>query len=167
MGGMEIRRLGPTDRDVLRAVRLRALADAPSAFGSTLAGEQAYSDAEWDGRLATPGSVTFVAVAPGGRPVGMVTSVPDPADRRVADLFGMWVAPEVRRRGVGDALVRRLLAWAEEVDVEVVRLCVTGGNDDAERLYRRHGFVRTGYDVVRDRDGCSEIGMARRGKAEG
>ena len=79
----------------------------------------------------------------------------------------MWVAPEARRRRVGDALVGRLLAWAEEGEVEVVRLCVTEGNEAAERLYSRHGFLRSGCDVVRDRDGCSEIGMARRGKVEG
>ncbi len=158
---MQLRRLGPADRDLLRTVRLRALADAPSAFGSTLAREAAYTDADWDGRLATPGAATFVAVDDDGTPVGIVTGVPDPAAPGRADLFGLWVDPVARRSGVGDGLLGHLLAWAGDRGLDRVRLCVTEGNDAAERLYARHGFTRTGCAEVRGRDGRLEIGMER------
>lgn len=156
---MELRRLGPDDRSLLRSVRLRALAEAPSAFGSSLAREEVFSDADWDARLATPGAVTFVAVDARGAPVGMVTGVSEEGASGVGDLVGLWVDPSARRSGVGDALVARVLAWAADGDLFVVRLCVTEGNETAERLYRRHGLCRTGRVEVRDRDGCVEIAM--------
>lgn len=41
---MEIRRIRPGDEDALRALRLRALKDTPTAFGSSLAEERAQGD---------------------------------------------------------------------------------------------------------------------------
>ncbi len=156
---MDLRTLGRDDRDLLRALRLRALADAPWAFSSTLAREAAFTDADWDARLARPGASTFVAVGRGGAPVGLVTGVPDPEQPRAADLVGMWVDPAARRSGVGDSLVARLMVWAREGGVDVMRLCVTEGNKAAERLYARNGFVRTGCSEVIGSSGLVEIGM--------
>ncbi len=42
-----IRRIRSDEGPKLRALRLHALAEAPTAFGSTLAVEQAFSDAVW------------------------------------------------------------------------------------------------------------------------
>ena len=158
---MDVRRLELADRDLLRGLRLRALADAPSAFGSSLAEEEAFTDVDWDARLGRADAATFVAVADDGTPVGLCAGVADRALPGTADLVGMWVAPEARRAGVGDVLVARVVAWAAAEGVEVLRLCVTEGNDGAERLYRRHGFVRTGCAEARTRDGLAEIGMER------
>jgi GNAT superfamily N-acetyltransferase len=55
----------------------------------------------------------------------------------------MWVAPDTRRQGVGDALVQRVIAWAEQAGFTRLELAVTVGNEAAERLYERCGFVRT------------------------
>jgi hypothetical protein len=48
---MEIVRLGPGDEGRFRGIRLRAPADAPRAFASTLAREQAFTRDEWTARL--------------------------------------------------------------------------------------------------------------------
>jgi hypothetical protein len=42
-----IRRFDRDEWPTYRAVRLRALGDSPDAFGSTLAREEALTDAEW------------------------------------------------------------------------------------------------------------------------
>src|SRR5215472_3904682 len=60
----EIRRAGIGDEPVLRALRLEALDDSPSAFGSTYERELARTIADWQRWLA-PG-VTFILEA-GGR----------------------------------------------------------------------------------------------------
>lgn len=158
---MDVRRLDPSERDLLRDLRLRALAEAPSAFGSSLAREEAFTAADWDARLGRADAATFVAVDDHGTPVGLCTGVADRDAPGTAELVGMWVAPAARRAGVGDALVARVVAWAAGEGAGALRLCVTEGNEGAERLYRRHGFVRTGCVETRTRDGLSEIGMER------
>lgn len=66
------------------------------------------------------------------------------------------VAPAYRRRGVGEALVRALLAWVEAHDsLERAQLAVLSTNSAAIRLYARLGFVEEGRRVgaVRTDDG--------------
>ena len=58
-----VRRVGAEEWERLRVIRLRALTDAPMAFGSTLADEQARSDEFWRGR-ATGGAVDLNWVDP-------------------------------------------------------------------------------------------------------
>jgi GNAT superfamily N-acetyltransferase len=56
----------------------------------------------------------------------------------------MWVDPEVRGSGLGDALVERVLAWARARDADIVELWVTETNAHARALYERWGFVPDG-----------------------
>ncbi len=53
----------------------------------------------------------------------------------------MWVAPFARGRGVGDALVHAVAAWARQQDAKRVTLAVYPDNAGAIALYRRNGFV--------------------------
>lgn len=59
-------------------------------------------------------------------------------------MTAMWVDPRFRRQGVGDLLVKHVLEWARANRYRQMFLWVTDGNSDAERLYARNGFVRTG-----------------------
>ncbi len=61
-----------------------------------------------------------------------------------AELVSLWVHPTWRGRGVGDLLVQAVLDWAREQGHAELRLWVSADNGPAERLYARHGFVRTG-----------------------
>jgi ribosomal-protein-alanine N-acetyltransferase len=56
----------------------------------------------------------------------------------------MAVAPTHQRQGLGDRLLRDLLAEAERRRQRVVSLEVAADNLSAQRLYERHGFTRTG-----------------------
>jgi len=53
------------------------------------------------------------------------------------------VAPDAQRRGIGDQLLTALLAEAERRRQRTVSLEVRADNATAQRLYARHGFVRT------------------------
>ena len=75
---VEIRRIRADEGLRLREVRLRALAEAPLAFGSTLAREQTFPESAWHERAAGGASgsdrATFIAEG-AGRWVGMATGV--------------------------------------------------------------------------------------------
>jgi GNAT superfamily N-acetyltransferase len=138
---MEIRRLRQGDEDVLKAVRLRGLAEDPSAFAATLEQERRFTPDVWTSRVTNESSATFLAED--GGPVGTATVIPD--DRpATAQLVGMWVAPEARGKGIGRLLVDTVAAWARDRGVRRVTLWVTEGNDPARALYERAGFADTG-----------------------
>lgn len=125
-----------------RSLRRAALADAPDAFGATLAQWTGAGDNEqrWRERLA---AVAHNVVAElGGELVGMV-SASAPADGDV-ELLSMWVAPPARGKGVGDALVAEVRRWAQEMGARRVLLDVRSANPHAIALYERHGFVDAG-----------------------
>jgi ribosomal protein S18 acetylase RimI-like enzyme len=124
-----------------RAVRLAALSDAPYAFGASF---ERWSDADedqWRQRLL---SVPLNLIADlGNDPVGMVSATAA-ADRDV-ELISMWVAPAGRGRGVGDALIQAVVAWARGQPADRVILAVREGNGHAIALYERNGFRDAGW----------------------
>ncbi|NUT49251.1 MAG: GNAT family N-acetyltransferase [Saccharothrix sp.] len=139
---MRLRRLGPEDWATWRDIRLTALAGDRDAFGSTLAAERRYDEARWRELLRPDRGVRVVAEDP--EPVGLVAGVPHELDPETLYLYSMWVMPGFRRRGVGEALVGDVLAWAREHGWARVQLRVFRGNDTARRLYARLGFVGDG-----------------------
>ena len=153
--------LTPDDWLVWRALRLAALATDPRSFGSRLADWQGDGDREdrWRRRLGVDGSRNFV-VDLDGRPSGIASGFPGSAVD-VRELISMWVAPWARGRGVGDALIRAVLAWAEADGASAVELKVVVGNAPATGLYRRHGFAETGEVDEPAEDGRREARMVR------
>ncbi|MER7770005.1 GNAT family N-acetyltransferase [Kitasatospora sp. NPDC096140] len=75
---------------------------------------------------------------------GSVAVRPDPQGGRHLELF--YLAPHLQGRGIGGAVLRRLLAEADAAR-EPVRLIVLQGSA-ARRLYERHGFTVVHEDPV-------------------
>lgn len=136
---IDIRVLAATDWAQWRALRLRALAEAPYAFGSRLEDWVDADEAKWRQRLSVQGGQNVIARVD-GRDVGMASGFPGDGGA-VAELVSMWVSPEARGRGVGDVLVATIVAWALERGALTLRLGVTRQNAHAAALYARHGFV--------------------------
>lgn len=89
--------LRPADWERSRAVRLRALADAPDAFWSTLEQEEHLPADAWRARLERQDALTFVAADDGvaaGEDVGVaVLLVRDD----VGSLVSVWVVRSAQR----------------------------------------------------------------------
>jgi len=150
------RRLTPEDWQLFRRVRLAALEEAPYAFGSTYEGEVDAPQSRWRQGLET--RTRFIAEIDGV--VAGTVSGGDGDSSGAAAMTGMWVDPRFRRQGVGDVLVKTVMDWARSAGYREMFLWVTDANTDAERLYQRNGFVRTGaaQDV---RPGHLEYEMSR------
>ncbi len=136
-----------------RDMRLRALADAPDAFGATLADESRRTDDTWQQRLS--------AAAVSGRDCPLVAEVDGAAvgltwakaseDGALVSLYQVWVAPESRGRGIAAALLRHATDWSAARGARHIELGVTTGDTPAVRLYRRLGFIETGVqEALRD-----------------
>ena len=66
-------------------------------------------------------------------------------DERTPEL-AIAVVPSKRGRGVGDALLTRLLETAGDDGYAALSLCVDSANAGAIKLYEKHGFVRASDD---------------------
>jgi predicted GNAT family acetyltransferase len=131
-----VRRLTPDDWTVLREIRLRALADSPDAFGSTLEREQRFDEQDWRRRSVPP----VLVVEVDGRPVAMGGVFDDVG---AVHVWGMWTEPEHRSQGHGRALLDALVGTAV-VEGLTVKLHVNVANPRARAVYERYGFVATG-----------------------
>lgn len=144
---MSLRIITADDWAALKEVRLRALRDAPDAFGVTLAEAEANTEEAWRNRAAGPGPI--VLAFRDGRPVAM-GGLYAPEVPSEAFVWGMWVAPECRGQGLARLILGELLDWADRHG-RAVALHVTEGNDAARRLYEQHSFVATGeWQPLRD-----------------
>jgi ribosomal protein S18 acetylase RimI-like enzyme len=117
------------------------------AFGSTYAWEKQLTDDDWRQRAAqlmSPTSIGYLAMAE-NKARGLVVGRLDDDEPAKAYLFSMWVAPEARKRGVGNQLVSAVLDWAETQNRAALYLMVTSSNMGAIAFYRRLGFTFTGY----------------------
>jgi ribosomal protein S18 acetylase RimI-like enzyme len=137
-------RLRPDDWQEFRDIRLKALADAPTAFGTTLADAEQQPEEAWRGRLGQDDPILGVRDddLEGLSAMGAGWHPPEQPGRMM--VWGMWTAPPARGRGHARALLDWLVDHARAHGVTTAELHVTEGNDTARRLYEQCGFVATG-----------------------
>ncbi len=142
-----VRVLGPEDDQELWALRGRALVESPAAF-AVHADEHpplpAFRRRQAE-RRANPDSRTLGAFLSGSL-VGMAVVAREGLrkTRHRANLYGVYVAPEARRAGVGQALLEAAVAAAGDLGAELLDLGVNAANAPAIALYERAGFRRWG-----------------------
>ena len=138
---IDIKRLAADEGLRLRTIRLRALVDAPDAFGTTYDEAAAQPLDSWTAQLQE--IATFVAVV-NGEDVGLVRGARDDLQPDAAWLISMWVSPEVRGQSVGEALIDAVVEWARISGARRVLLDVGDHNQPAIALYARKGFEPNG-----------------------
>ncbi len=130
-------------------MRVRTLADADleaaldlfeevAAEGRWLANEPPVDRREVGARwrdLVRTGEGTILVAEDGGPPAGLAAMV-----GLASPELGMLVRASRRGQGVGDALVRACVAWAERRQAREVVLHVFPHNAAAIALYLKHGF---------------------------
>ncbi|MES2390001.1 MAG: GNAT family N-acetyltransferase [Acidobacteriota bacterium] len=140
----------PAHAALYKQARLLALADNPSAFGSTYARESQLTDADWLTRCNSLDNITrtaFLALEgepPNQTPCGLVACFRDPADPTHAEVISMWVAPTHRRTGLSRRLLDTVREWAETQSITNLHLKVVSNNQPAIAFYHHYGFTFTG-----------------------
>ncbi|NKB66631.1 MAG: GNAT family N-acetyltransferase [Candidatus Latescibacteria bacterium] len=132
---------------LLKSVRLRALQDTPTAFGSTYAREAAFTDTQWQQRASRHDGRHGIGylVMDQGEPCGIAGSFIDRNANNKTHLVSMWVASSHRRRGLGRQLVEAIVSWAASKGIGTLYLLVTATNKPAIAFYRGLSFALTGY----------------------
>lgn len=143
-----VRRIHPGEGAAFRSIRLRALADSPFAFASTVEETRARPGEYWQDRVArgAEGTESVLFVAEDGQEwIGVAGGyIYEEVDVKTPYLISMWVDPAYRGRGVGQALVERVIDWARDRGLDHLLLEVEATNHNAISLYTRCGFRPTG-----------------------
>ena len=131
----------PTDLPVLNSIMTEAF---DPRFG------EAWTPSQCMGMLALPG-VWFTLACIERRPAGFALA------RTIleeSELLLLAIRPEMRRRGIGGALLRSVSEDARDRGATMMHLEVRANNDAVE-LYRRAGFIKLGErrDYYRGNDG--------------
>ena len=146
MKGLSIRPLRTDEWKLLKALRMRALTDAPDAFAQTIGEIQDEPETYWQQlakNLRLSHHEFFIAFL-NEEPIGITYGHLEATDRHIAQVGSMWVSPTARGKGIGKQLLHRAMSWAAAQGAQRMRLWVTAGNSPATKLYESSGFVPTG-----------------------
>lgn len=146
---MRVKRLAEDDWRTLRAIRLRSITEDHPVLAS-VEREQGFKETHW--RMRLRGSPWFVATH-ARRAVGLVSVIPEPgtpADER--HVVGLWIVPESRGTGVGEALLAA--AAREALSDGAVRLTawLLDGDAPVQAVLESAGFAPSGVRMPVPRD---------------
>jgi len=147
---MNIRILNESDAELYQEVRLQALKMNPEAFGSTYERETKFTLETVVERIK-PNKDKFVlgAFDENNLLVGLVGFVRESSQKTAhkGNVFGMFVAPEMRGQGLGKSLMLELIKKARNCNgVEQINLTVVSSNETAKSLYKSLGFQTYGIE---------------------
>ena len=146
---MQVRDLGAGDAQAFQGLRLAALRECPSAFASSYEEEHEMPIGMVAERLVAKADRCVLGAWIGSDLVGLL-GLQREQMRKLAHkafIWGMYVAPGVRRRGVGRRLIDHALLRAGSMNgVRQINLGVNAANLKAIALYEAAGFTAFGVE---------------------
>lgn len=144
-----IRQLATADAEAFAALRREVTADNPVPMGLTLEEELARSLEGFREQLSYPAPNAAFGAFVGSELVGTAAvawTSQFASSRHKVTLWGTFVSPRYRRRGLARALVEKAVAHADANRVRRINLTVFVPNEPAVLLYRSLGFVDCGAE---------------------
>jgi len=150
MKSVSIITLDPTRWQEAKNLRLEALQQDPSAFGSSYEEEILFEDDIWKTRLNSAynqdGNMTLYAEFE-GQLVGLMGAGWSHRIKykHVANIYSVYVTESMRGHGIGSQLLQTLLdRLATKSQIKKVSLTVTVDQSSAVALYEKFGFKQVG-----------------------
>lgn len=146
---LEIRILTESDFESFWNMRLRALKEEPTSYGSSYEEAIAAPQSEALKRLEES-EHSFIVGAFNPHLVGIVGFFRERSIKKnhKGIIWGVYVAPEARGSGVARSLMEAAIARAKTIpNVERLQLSVMSQNQSARRLYASLGFEHYGTEI--------------------
>jgi len=152
---VQIRPIRADDIAAFKALRLEALRSDPGACGSDYHESLNAPESMWQERIQPSlDNAGRIFLADTGDELAGMTGVVREKGAKVnhsAFIWGVYVRPAYRGRGIGEGLIRAAVEWCAQEKLRSVRLTVVTTNLSAIRCYQRCGFSETGMqpEVIR------------------
>jgi RimJ/RimL family protein N-acetyltransferase len=153
-----IKQLAEADWLAFSQIRLKALLTDPKVFGSNYELESKSTEAEWRERLQATRNAIFM-VYENDDPIGVTAVGIDREDPtgKTALLWGTWLAPAARRKGLSELLYKTRIDWArQQPAVEKIVVSHRESNLASKKANQKHGFVFTHIEEKTWTDGGIE-----------
>lgn len=161
MAEITVRVLTEEEWDQYRSVRLAALHESPEAFVASYEEEAEYDEDFWRTRMRR--SQRFLAEVDGEAVGTASVGEVDTDDGCHAELFGLWVSPALRGKGIATELVRAGATNARQTGKSHLYYWVGTDNGRAVAFASGFGFrptdQRRPVRVESEEDGDEEIAM--------
>ncbi len=154
---IEIRWLKPADWEIYKKLRLEALVESPSAFGSSYEEQANYPEELWRERAPT----TLFAFV-NGDPAGLIGLVRQPRikQRHIVDVVSFYVKQKYRNMGIGKGLLDEIMSNIRNLQgITKVRVGVNTTQIAAQRIYQNYGFEVVGKCKREFKDGDTYYDM--------
>lgn len=124
-----------------RDIRLLALRSDPYAFGASYEEEINLSEVDWCNRI---NAMWFAVIDQ--EPVGLIGLLRKEhrASKHCGYIFGLWVKPAFRDRGIAKNLIKKLQDLAPSLGLRKISLLVSRTQPAARNLYEKMGFEEIG-----------------------
>ncbi len=145
---MNIRQLEPADALAFKTLRVFAMQESPTSFGSSVQDEEKRSIERIQFMLSSQSSFTL-GVFDQDKLIGLARCEVSTREKtkHKADIFSVYIHPEFRGRGLSRQLFEQLISRAKTIDgLETLLLAVTEHNAPARALYVSLGFVQYGFE---------------------
>ena len=143
---MRVVELQAHEISLCKELRLRALKDAPDAFADSLSAAENRPETYWRKMVASltlPSKQRMFIAVDQGTYYGSVFALVDREQEDTGYVGGMWVDPVFRRKGIGQALLKEVFAWARKHEFHYLKLWVEDEPGPAKHFYQNAGFRET------------------------
>lgn len=155
---ISIRQLTENDWQEFSQIRLQALQTDPLVFGSNYEKESQMTEADWRGKLRAEDNAIFL-IYENKTPIGITCVSVDRNDatKKTALLWGSWLAPDFRGKGLSELMYQNRINWAKrQPTVEKIIVSHRASNLSSKYANQKHGFVFTHKTEKVWTDGVSE-----------
>lgn len=141
---IEVTEFALSDWEIYKRLRLEAVKELPHAFGTSYREELNVTESDWKRRLG----LNMLCAKKDDKIVGMVGAVIEKEEKKghVAKIISLYVPPEARKLGAGDALIKTMIEKLQKTGViQKIVLEVSVDQKPAIALYKKYGFHVTGF----------------------
>ncbi len=142
---ISIRQLTEDDWQNFSQIRLKALQTDPNVFGSNYETESQMTEAEWRSRLQAKDNAIFL-IFENETAIGITCVSVDRNDptKKTALLWGSWLTPQFRGKGLSELMYQARINWAkEQPTAEKIIVSHRASNIASKHANQKHGFVLT------------------------